>query len=56
MDKERRDSQEFQFPDEKQLHRRRKSAADHSETQSEDDESGGFEVFLDCPVISNVIT
>lgn len=45
MERERRDSKEFQFADENLLHRRRPSAtADHSATQSEDDESVGFEV------------
>jgi hypothetical protein len=45
MEKERRDSREFQFPDDSFLHRRRPSApmAD-SATQSEDDESVEYEV------------
>lgn len=43
MEKERRDSKEFLFSDENLLHRRRQSA-DHSATQSEDDDSGSFEV------------
>lgn len=50
MDKDRRDSKEFLFPDEKQLHRRRKSAPDNSDSQSEDDDNGGFEVFFDRPM------
>jgi hypothetical protein len=42
---QRRDSKEFLFPDDNLLHKRRPSAADHSATQSEDDESSGsFEV------------
>lgn len=45
MEKERRDSKEFLFPDENLLQRRRPSAAaDNSATQSEDDESVSFEV------------
>lgn len=45
MEKERRDSKEFQFPDESFLHRRRPSGVDiNSATQSEDDESVVFEV------------
>lgn len=43
MAKERRDSKEFHFPDDNLL-KRRPSAGDHSATQSEDDESVGFEV------------
>lgn len=45
LERERRDSKEFLFADENLLHRRRPSAsADHSATQSEDDESVAFEV------------
>lgn len=44
IDKERRDSKEFLFPDENLLHHRRRPSADHSATQSEDDESGNYEV------------
>lgn len=39
----RRDSKDFQIPDESFLHRRRPSGVD-SNTQSEDDESVAFEV------------
>ena len=48
MEKERRDSKEFHFPDDNLLHKRRPSAGDHSATQSEDDESVGFEVKTNC--------
>jgi hypothetical protein len=44
MEKERRGSKDFLFAEENALHRRRPSAADHSATQSEDDDSVGFEV------------
>lgn len=45
IEKERRDSKEFQFPDESFLHRRRPSGVDiNSGTQSEDDDSVAFEV------------
>lgn len=46
IEKDRRDSKEFLFPDDSLLQKRRPSAppADHSATQSEDDESVGFEV------------
>jgi hypothetical protein len=44
MEKDRRDSQEFTFPDSNLLHRRRQSADYNSATQSEDDESVSFEV------------
>lgn len=44
MEKERRDSKEFSFPDDNLLHRRRQSNDVHSATQSEDDESVSFEV------------
>lgn len=44
MEKERRDSKEFHFPDDNLLNKRRPSAGDHSATQSEDEESVGFEV------------
>lgn len=43
MEKDRRDSKEFVFPDENLLHRTRPSA-DHSATQSEDDDAPEFEV------------
>lgn len=46
MEKEKNDSKEFLFPDENLLKKRRPSAqsVDHSATQSEDDDSSGFEV------------
>lgn len=47
MELERRNSKEFLFPSDSSFHRRRPSAAhttDHSATQSEDDDSCGFEV------------
>jgi hypothetical protein len=46
MDKERRGSKDFLFPDENLLHRRRQSADYHnpSASQSEDEDSVGFEV------------
>ena len=45
ISKERRDSKEFLFPDENSLHRRRTSYNDiNSASQSEDDDSGSFEV------------
>lgn len=40
QEKNQRDSKEFRYPDDNLLHKRRPSApADHSATQSEDDES-----------------
>lgn len=45
MEKERRDSKEFTFPEENALHRRRPSAQPvDSATQSEDDDVPSFEV------------
>lgn len=45
MEKERRDSKEFLFPEESAaLHRRRQSGAVDSATQSEDDDVVSFEV------------
>lgn len=46
MEKERRESQEFMFPEENLLHKRRGSAVvdAHSPTASEDDEFSSFEV------------
>lgn len=44
MERDRRDSQEFQFPDDTSLHRRKASIDPHSATQSEDDDIVSFEV------------
>lgn len=49
LEKERRDSKEFQLPDENFLHRRRPSGIEiNSGTQSEDEESVAFEVRTRC--------
>lgn len=52
MEKERRDSKEFSFPDDNLLHRRRQSDV-QSATQSEDDESVSFEVSFSSEISSH---
>jgi hypothetical protein len=50
IEKDRRDSQEFVFPDANSLHRRRQSADYNSATQSEDDDGVLFEVSTRNPI------